>query len=150
MNKLLQMGSFKRWVFQSACVCVSVWGCTWTCQLKCTHECECLHVCKCMHIIWGRLQNESMSPLMLTALNLANHVELFCAELRPLTQQSSPLGDYSKSFPETKELGQNLKSHTHTQVLDLLQCCVSWKTPRAVGGNILQLIWKSNPRGYLS
>lgn len=51
---------------------------------------------------------------MLTALNLANHVELFCAELRPLTQQSSPLGDYSKSFPETKELGQNLKSQTHT------------------------------------
>lgn len=47
-----------------------------------------------------------MSPLALTALNLANRVELFSAELRPLAQQSSPLGDYSKSFPEMKELGE--------------------------------------------
>lgn len=47
-----------------------------------------------------------MSLLVLTALNLANCVELFSSELRPLTQRSSRLGDYSKSFPETKELGE--------------------------------------------
>lgn len=47
-----------------------------------------------------------MSPLVLTALKLANRVELFTAELRPLAQQSPPLGDYSKSFPEAKELGE--------------------------------------------
>lgn len=43
---------------------------------------------------------------MLTALKLTNHVELSAAELRPFAQQLSPFGDYSKSFPEAKELAK--------------------------------------------
>lgn len=55
-----------------------------------------------MRIICGWPQSESMSPLVLTALKLANLMELFAAELRPFAQQRSPFGDYSKSFPRSE------------------------------------------------
>ncbi|CAG07337.1 unnamed protein product [Tetraodon nigroviridis] len=52
--------------------------------------------------------SESTSPLVLTALKLANCVELFAAELRPFAQQRSPFGDYSKSSPRSQGIRRNL------------------------------------------
>ena len=100
------------WVYEFLLISASTSACLSVCVCVCACVRVCRHVCKCMCIISGRPQNESMSPLALTALNLANRVELFSGELRPLAQQSSPYGDYSKSFPETKELGKTW-SHTH-------------------------------------
>lgn len=64
-------------------------------------------------------------PLVLTALNLANHVELFSAELRPLTQQSSPLGDYGKSFfPKQKNQDKPEVTDTHMGVVLVVKLCL--------------------------
>lgn len=78
MSKLLQMGSFKRYVCESARKCVPLHASTSVCMNVS------LHMCKCMCIISDRPRNDSMSPLVLTALKLANRAELFAAELRPL------------------------------------------------------------------
>lgn len=61
-----------------------------------------------MRIICIWPQSESTSPLVLTALKLANRVELFAAKLRPFAQQRSPFRDYSKSSPRSGGIRRNL------------------------------------------